>query len=59
MAKTETKVKEVTFTKQQLLDSKTFREDRDLVQAIVKDDESITIDELATRIKKWKGKVIK
>lgn len=59
MAKTETKVKEVTFTKQQLLDSKTYREDRDLVQAIVKDDESITIDELATRIKKWKGKVIK
>ena len=59
MAKTETKVKEVTFTKQQLLDSKTFREDRDLVQAIVKDDECITIDELATRIKKWKGKVIK
>ena len=59
MAKTETKVKEATFTKQQLLDSKTYREDRDLVQAIVKDDESITIDELATRIKKWKGKVIK
>lgn len=59
MAKTETKVKEVTFTKQQLLDSKTYREDRDLVQAIVKDDECITIDELATRIKKWKGKVIK
>ena len=59
MAKTETKVKEVIFTKQQLLDSKTFREDRDLVQAIVKDDECITIDELATRIKKWKGKVIK
>ena len=56
MAKTT--VKEVKFTKEQFLESKLFSNERDLVQALMKEDENITIDELKTRIEKWKGKVI-
>lgn len=58
MAKTKVNVNEIKFTKEQFLDSKLFSNYRDLVQALVKDDEKITIEELNTRIEEWKGKVI-
>ena len=58
MARTKVNVNEIKFTKEQFLDSKLFSNYRDLVQALVKDDEKITIEELNTRIEEWKGKVI-
>ena len=58
MAKTKVNVNEIKFTKEQFLDSKLFSNYRDLVQALVKDNEKITIEELNTRIEEWKGKVI-
>ena len=58
MAKTKVNVNEIKFTKEQFMESKLFSNYRDLVQALVKDDEKITIEELNTRIEEWKGKVI-
>ena len=59
MAKTKVDIGELKFTKEQFLESKLFSNNRDLIQALLKDDEKITIDELKTRIEEWKGKVIK
>ena len=58
MAKTKVDIGELKFTKDQFLESKLFSNNRDLIQALLKDDEKITIDELKTRIEEWKGKVI-
>lgn len=58
MAKTKVDIGELKFTKEQFLESKLFSNNRDLIQALLKDDEKITIDELKTRIEEWKGKVI-
>lgn len=58
MAKTKVNIGELKFTKEQFLESKLFSNNRDLIQALLKDDEKITIDELKTRIEEWKGKVI-
>ena len=58
MAKTKVDIGELKFTKEQFLESKLFSNNRDLIQALIKDDEKITIDELKTRIEEWKGKVI-
>ena len=58
MAKTKVDIGELKFTKEQFLESKLFSNNRDLIQALLKDDEKITIDELKTRMEEWKGKVI-
>ena len=58
MAKTKVDIGELKFTKEQFLESKLFSNNRDLIQALLKDDDKITIDELKTRIEEWKGKVI-
>ena len=58
MAKTKVDIGELKFTKEQFLESKLFSNNRDLIQALLKDNEKITIDELKTRIEEWKGKVI-
>lgn len=58
MAKSKVDISELKFNKQQFLESKLFANERDLVQALVNDDEVITIDELKTRIEEYmKGKV--
>lgn len=58
MAKSKVEISELKFNKQQFLESKSFANERDLVQALVNDDEIITIDELKTRIEEYmKGKV--
>lgn len=58
MAKTKVDIGELKFTKEQFLESKLFSNNRDLIQALLKDDEKITIDELKTRIEEYmKGKV--
>ena len=58
MAKSKVDISELKCNKQQFLESKLFANERDLVQALVNDNEVITIDELKTRIEEYmKGKV--
>ena len=57
---TETKVnKEVKFTKKQLLKSDMLKNDRDLVNAIFKDDKAYSIDEALKIIEDFKKGVVK
>ena len=47
-----------TFTKEQLLNSKEFKNRKDVLMALIADDEVITKEEAAKRITKFmKGKV--
>lgn len=51
-------VKEAKFTKEVLVNSKRFRNERDLVSALLKDDVEYTISEVDIMIQKYmKGKV--
>lgn len=50
--------KEPTFTKEALVSSKRFRNDRDIVSALLKDGVEYTVSEVADMIAKYmKGKV--
>lgn len=50
--------KEPKFTKESLVNSKRFRDERDLVSALLKDDVEYTIQEVETMIMEYKkGKV--
>ena len=50
--------KELTFTKEALVNSKRFRNERDIVFALLKDGVEYTISEVETMIEKYmKGKV--
>lgn len=50
--------KEPSFTKDALVNSKRFRNNRDLVSALLKDDVEYTVSEVETMIAKYmKGKV--
>ena len=52
------KSKEPTFTKEALMNSRRFRNERDLVSALLKDDVEYTVSEVDAMIAKYmKGKV--
>lgn len=54
MAKADKEVAEVTlFTKEQLRDCKEFEHRKDLVMALIKDEEQISKEELRKRIKEF------
>ncbi len=47
------------FDKKQLLSSKLFRNDKDIISVVINDNEKVSIDEAQKRIEKFKkGKVI-
>lgn len=47
------------FTKEQLISSKLFRNNKDILNVLIQDNEEISIDEVQKRIEKFrKGKVI-
>lgn len=47
------------FTKEQLISSKLFRNNKDILNVLIQDNEEISIDEAQKRIEKFrKGKVI-
>ena len=47
------------FTKEQLISSKLFRNNKDILNALIKDNEELSIDEAKERIENFKkGKVI-
>jgi len=52
------KASEPVFTKEQILDAKKYRHDKDVVSALLKDGERYTISEVDAKIEKFmKGKV--
>lgn len=47
------------FTKEQLISSKLFKNNKDILNVLIQDNEEISIDEVQKRIEKFrKGKVI-
>ncbi len=57
---TEPKVsKEVKFTKKQLLKSDMFKNDKDLIKAIFKDDKAYSVDEALKIIENFKKGAVK
>lgn len=58
MGKDKKENKEIVFSKEQLITSKKFMNERDILTVLVKDDETISNDEAARRIENFKkGKV--
>jgi len=47
-----------SFTKAQIYNSKRFREEKDLIMAILENDKSYTIEEVDCLIKEYKGKAV-
>lgn len=47
-----------SFTKAQIYNSKRFREEKDLIMAILENDKSYTIEEADCLIKEYKGKAV-
>ncbi len=58
MGKNKKENKEIVFSKEQLITSKKFMNERDILTVLVKDDETISNDEAVRRIENFKkGKV--
>lgn len=58
MGKDKKENKEIVFSKEQLITSKKFMNERDILTVLVKDDEKISNDEAVRRIENFKkGKV--
>lgn len=58
MGKDKKENKEIVFSKKQLITSKKFMNERDILTVLVKDDETISNDEAVRRIENFKkGKV--
>lgn len=58
MGKDKKENKEIVFSKEQLITSKKFMNERDILTVLVKDDETISNDEAVRRIENFKkGKV--